>query len=134
MIFNFSNSAIQNFDKNLKFRSNIMSSGKSQSAVNNRSKKTFVQMRAFQMILLAIIVTFFDVLQITVNTESNFLNNVIIKFIAIVRKEIVKTVIDINFSYVTYFLIWLNSQLEHCLTYWQVFRENLNMKMMFINW
>ena len=88
----------QNFDKNLNFLFEIMFFGKFQSVINKRFNNAFVQIFAFHVNFSKTIDICFDVLQITVNTKFIFSNNATIKSMTIVLKNIVKTIIDINFS------------------------------------
>ena len=100
VVFNFLNMLVQNFDKNLKFLFDMMSSERFQSIMNKRFKNAFAHYDTFHVNFSKIILIFLNVLSIIVNIKSNCFENVTMKSIAMILKNIVEIAIDINFSYV----------------------------------
>lgn len=92
------NMTIQKSKINLEFLFEMMSSNNFQFENIKRFNKIYVHVDAFQIDLLDIKLICFEVLQITINMKSNFFDNVNMKFIAIVRNEIVDVAIDMSFS------------------------------------
>ena len=103
---------VQNFDKNLKFLFDMMSSERFQSVMNKRFKNAFVHYDAFYVNFLKIMLTRLNVLSIIVNTKSNCSENVTMKFMTIVLKKMIEVIIDTNFSYVAWRFVWLSSHDE----------------------
>lgn len=96
---------IQKFETSLRFLSNIIFSSKFQFAHNKQSSKTFAHVVTSHFDFPKINVICFNALQIIVNILLILFDNVIIKFMTIVRNEMIDVLIKINFSYVECLLI-----------------------------
>ena len=97
-VFNFLNKTVQNFETNLKFLSKIIFSNNFQSVNKNRFNKTFAHIDAFHVDFSDINAIRLNALHVTVNMTFNFSDNVKMKFITMMRNEMVDFLMSINFS------------------------------------
>ena len=97
LIFNLSNIVFQKSEKNFGFLSKIMFFDKFQSIMNNLSNKALAHVDASHVNFSGIIEIFFEILHVTVSTESMFFERATIKSITMVRNKMVEVIIETNF-------------------------------------
>ena len=88
---------IQNSDKNFEFLFDMMFSEKSQSVMNKRFNNAFAYCVASHVSFSKIILIRLNALSVTVNIELNCFENVTIKFIVMILKNMIEVIININF-------------------------------------
>ena len=109
------NIVIQNSDRNLRSRSDIISSDISQSNTSKRFISASAHWVVDQIISSDMIVSRFDVLHVTVRTKFVTSERVTMKFMISFLNDNVETRIEIDFSYEKCFFVWLSWHDEQCL-------------------